>query len=194
MVQLFRRIYFLSKNQRSENPDGAADVRDSVAYRWANGSLPEESFREAGSSIDIGYSPGGAWAARRELLERHGFYDALIVGGGDKMMWAAACGRAQNQSSSYEMGAAQKRHYLEWAESFWGSVQGRVGHIEGDACHLWHGDPRFRRYGGRHQIFGRLEFDPSADICTSAEGVWTWGSNKPDLHDWVTEIFEDRRR
>jgi hypothetical protein len=31
--------------------------------------------------------PGLAWAARRDILEDHGFYDAMIMGGGDTSMF-----------------------------------------------------------------------------------------------------------
>jgi hypothetical protein len=36
--------------------------------------------------------PGLAWAARRDLIERHGLYDAAIVGGGDELFAHAASG------------------------------------------------------------------------------------------------------
>lgn len=36
--------------------------------------------------------PGFAWAAQRELIERHGLYDAEIVGGGDELLAHAAGG------------------------------------------------------------------------------------------------------
>lgn len=35
---------------------------------------------------------GMAWAARRELLEQHGFYDGCVIGGGDSALICAAFG------------------------------------------------------------------------------------------------------
>ncbi len=58
-----------------------------------------------GCAIDFGatsasmlrkYSPGHAWAARRDLLDRVGFYDAMILGSGDFTMAMAAIGRYRN--------------------------------------------------------------------------------------------------
>jgi hypothetical protein len=36
--------------------------------------------------------PGIAWAARRDLVEKHGLYDAAIIDGGDELFAHAACG------------------------------------------------------------------------------------------------------
>ena len=38
-------------------------------------------------------SPGLAWAARRALVQRHGLYDAAIIGGGDLLFAHASSGR-----------------------------------------------------------------------------------------------------
>lgn len=63
---------------------------------------------------------GLAWAARTSLLVRHGFYDALVIGSGDRAMACAAVGRLDNPIAIAKMNKHQKTHYLRWAEPFYG--------------------------------------------------------------------------
>jgi hypothetical protein len=135
-----------------------------------------------------------AWAARRRMLETHGFYDAGVIGGGDALMAAAACGRAPDKARAFQMGPEQSRHYVAWASRFYEDVRGRISFVEGDVVHLWHGDLSDRRYKERFQDFQRFGFDPQHDLAQAPEGVWRWNSNKPELHNWVKGHFEFQDR
>ena len=68
---------------------------------------------------------GLAWAARRELLDEAGFYDACIVGGGDLAMVSAAHGRFDVATRS--MSERQADHYLDWARRYHELVGGETG-------------------------------------------------------------------
>src|SRR5436305_798089 len=72
---------------------------------------------------------GLAWAAERSLMERHGFYDALVVGSGDRALACAALGRPRDAIDTMRMGTAGARHYAAWAQRFHADVQGRVGAV-----------------------------------------------------------------
>jgi hypothetical protein len=135
---------------------------------------------------------GLAWAGRRAVLQRHGFYDAGIVGGGDRAMACAAYGCWQGLEQTHRMNLAQQRHYRNWAEPFFASVRGRVGYVEGSVCHLWHGTIQSRGYRSRFEGLAPFGFDPYTDIALDARGCWRWSSPKPALHEYVRRYLEVR--
>jgi hypothetical protein len=61
----------------------------SIAYRFVNGKLLDEVYRVSGRSGRL-YALGMAWTARHETLERIKLYDAAVLAGGDKYIFAAA--------------------------------------------------------------------------------------------------------
>jgi len=191
MVQPFRRLCYLEQAKQPESAVGAKPLAcfDSVAYRMTRGDLPEESFRVAGSSLRFNYAPGMAWVAQRELLERCQFYDAAILGGGDKLMFSAACGRAEDEAHALGSNLYEKQHYLAWAKEFHEAFRGKFGYVEGDIYHLWHGDLGDRGYGKRREGFDRFNFDPACDISKDERGVWCWNSQKPELHKYVRDLL-----
>jgi hypothetical protein len=133
---------------------------------------------------------GLAWAARRELLDEAGFYDACIVGGGDLAMVSAAHGRFDVATRS--MSERQVDHYLDWARSYHEIVGGETSFVDGVVSHLWHGDFERRRYRARHDGLKRFGFDPLDDIAHTADGAWRWNTAKPRLHAYVTSYFASR--
>ncbi len=138
-----------------------------------------------GMSRSLRYVPGGAWAARRSLLDRHGFYDTAVLGGGDKLMFSAAAGRYDPIGKW--MCPAHQKHFSHWAGPFAQSVDGRISYVEGDLVHLWHGDVCSRRYYERIVGFEDFQFDPAEDLALTPEGVWRWNSQKADMHAFVRE-------
>jgi hypothetical protein len=38
-----------------------------------------------------------------------------------------------------------------------------------------------------------FRFDPHKDIVLTAEGLWRWGTDKPEMHAYVREHFAGRR-
>ena len=131
---------------------------------------------------------GLGWAARRSLLARHGFYDALVVGSGDRALSCAAYGRPDNAIVVTRMNPRQTAHYLRWAEPFYGDVRGNVGCVEGRLYHLWHGDPKNRRYRERHEAFSAYAFDPSVDIVVNSSGAYRLGGRSPRLAEFAGRI------
>jgi hypothetical protein len=137
--------------------------------------------------------PGLAWAARRDLLDRHGLYDACVLGSGDRAIACAAYGRHATAHQAWMQTEAQRRHYLRWAAPFAADVRGRVGFVSGAAFHLWHGSVADRQWRERHEILGRAAFDPARDVARDARGCWRWSSAKPELHGHVRRHFFERR-
>ncbi len=140
-----------------------------------------------------GCALGYAWAAHRDLVREHGFYDACIVGGGDAAMVRAAYGRSDLLIRLVAMNAAQAKHYQRWAKRFYGDVAGSIGCIEGTLFHLWHGAMVDRRYIERQEELSAFGFDPHSDIAIDHEGAWRWSSHKPAMHASVRAYFSSRR-
>ena len=136
---------------------------------------------------------GLAWAARRDVLDRDGFYDACVMGSGNRAMLCGALGMPDDAIHYLQMTPSWADHYRAWAERHFQSVRGGVGYIDGALVHLWHGDLVDRRYQERHREFSAFSFDPATDIALDANGCWRWSSQKPEMHEYVARYFRERR-
>lgn len=195
MVQLFKRVYYLSPRWTPAE-DCATEVeftRPSAAFSISSGSSAASCI---GHSLDtrIGTSASGfAWAARRELLDRHGFFDASIVGGGDRAMACAAYHCFDELIKRHYMNKRQQDRYLSWAKPFYESVRAEIGYLDCGLFHLWHGDVLNRKTRGRHERLQQFQFDPFTDIAIDTNGCWRWNTNKPKMHAYISEYFSSRR-
>lgn len=136
---------------------------------------------------------GLAWAAKKDLLIRHGFYDAMICGSGDRAMAFALYGRYQEVMDSLYANEMQRGHFLRWAKPFHDAVAGRVGCLPGSVRHLWHGDITHRGWASRYRMLAEFNFNPDEDIRTSASGVWELTARQDDLAQRLLQYFISRR-
>ena len=194
LVQAFRRVHYLPRDLGPGEASlaDAESSRSSVASAIASG-LPAHASLSRFSQGRAHYAGGVAWAARRELLDEHGFYDARIVGGGDRAMACAAYGYFDVVMRLQIMNERQEEHYLAWAKPYFESVGGAVSFADYEMFHLWHGEVPGRRYGERHEGLRGFQFDPYEDIAIDENGPWRWDSAKPQMHEWVKEYFASRR-
>ena len=192
IVHLFEERHDLPPDAATEprpTPNATPTAFSSV-YKLVTGQAAPDEFRRMGAVRALRSTTGLAWAGRRDVLDRHGLYDASIVGGGDKANICAALGRFDDVIAGHEMNAARVKHYLAWARPFAATVRGAVGYIPARIFHLWHGDLRDRQYTVRHAWLE--DFDPVADIALDRNGCWRWSSNKHDLHARTRCYFESR--
>jgi hypothetical protein len=193
LVQLFSDMTDLSPDE-AVVPSGQTLVAPSgsgLVYLAANDE--EKAFAILQDSPAIRpVSRGLAWAAKRSVLGQHGFYDALIVGSGDRAMAFAMYGRFQEVMNSLYMNEIQRAHYMRWAVPFHEVVRGRVGHITGRLYHLWHGDIENRRYDQRYRLLSKFDFDPESDIRVGPNGAWEWARQRPDLAQFLANYFAGR--
>ena len=203
MVQLFSRAYYLP----SAVDFGRSLAEQSYLQRRSTASgLAERVLdqNELGTSLEIlkahgmacDYSNGHAWMMRRENLRQTGFYEAMVVGGGDYVHLQAAIGQFEPVRDGHgwkEGHSRQYRHYLRWAERFYRIVQGRIGLVAGNIFNLWHGELLDRQYLPRHRILTAHDFDPDQDIAVDDGGGLRWNSDKPALHQAVRDYFRDRQ-
>jgi hypothetical protein len=195
IIQLYRNVHYLLPH-RSTPEVATAEVeftRPSAAFSISSG-LP--ATLAIGHTLDTreGTSATGfAWASRRELLDRHGFFDACILGGGDRAMTCAANHCFDEIMKRHYWNRRQRDRYLAWAEPFYETVRAETGYLDVDIFHLWHGNVHERGTRTRHQGLQRFQFDPFADIAIDANGCWRWNSEKPAMHDYVSGYFSSRR-
>ncbi len=139
---------------------------------------------------------GYGWAARRELLDRHGLYEYAIIGSGDHYIAHAAFGDGDGSCLDLmtDRDRKQIRHFQDWAIPFSESVEGRVGATPGGVLHLWHGNLEKRRYLLRNRELTELEFDPFTDITALPGKPLEWSSTlrKPKLISMLQEYFASR--
>jgi hypothetical protein len=201
MVQLFSRAYYLPRDVDFERPLAAQSYlqRRSTASGLVAGGLAENSFTASLETLKAhgmasDYSNGHAWAMRRETLQRIGFYEGMVVGGGDYVFLQAAIGQFETvrQGHGWTADSPQYLHFLRWAERLHAVVQGRIGMVPGEIFNLWHGELLNRRYLPRHKILVAHDFDPDRDIAIDEHGALRWASDKPALHQAVREYFQGR--
>jgi hypothetical protein len=194
ILQPFSHVHSLPRDCLPEEYRAeAAECHESICFAIATGVPPVICIGEMISPDGIyTYARGFTWAAQRQLLDRHGFYDACIIGNGDRAMAGAVYG-CYNEVMQFQcMNKWQRARYLEWAMPFHESVSGRTGCMNGNVYHLWHGEMRDRHYRERHKILPRFEFDPFQDIAIDDDGCWRWNTDKPQMHTLVNDYFLSR--
>ena len=193
IIQPFEHSYDLKRSESEETYSRENSYLNGAALAkfQAEGKLAE-NFLQSPILKKAGISPGYAWAARRDLLQRHTLYDSFIIGGGDAAFIAGVFGRNEDLIEIKKMNSQQAAHYLAWEELFHKEVAADLGYIPGNIYHLWHGELVNRNYEGRYHGLAQFDFDPFQDIALAANGCWQWNSAKPELHQYLKDYFAAR--
>jgi hypothetical protein len=192
VIQPFQDVCELARDVPPGQPDHPDNLRigRSLAHGLAVGAVGADML---GENMRLkGWNSGLAWAGRRDAFE-HGFYDACVMGSGNRAIMCAELGRFDHGCGFLKMSDRWKDHYLAWARPHLDYVRGKVGFIGGTVIHLWHGDLKDRRYADRHGGFRRFDFDPAVDIAVNEQGCWRWSSDKPLMHQYVRDYFVARK-
>ena len=195
LIQLFRQVHNLGR-QWVPGKVCAADVeytRPSAAFSLASGVSAAMCLGHLLAHRKGTSAAGFAWAAHRDLLDRHSFYDACIVGGGDRAMACAAHRCFDELMQRHYMNGHERQRYITWAEPYYETVQAENAFLDTDIFHLWHGDIDKRKSYSRHEGFQRFQFNPYTDIAIGEGGSWRWNSDKPEMHQYVREYFASRQ-
>ena len=138
---------------------------------------------------------GFAWAARRDIFDEVGLYDACLTGSGDHLMAHVFAGALQSPCIGAMLGDghAYARHFQLWAKKMDKQCAGNLGHIEGRLFHLWHGNEENRRYRDHNTVFRSFDFDPARDIKIGLEGLWEWTETAGGMQDWAETMLQSRR-
>lgn len=134
-------------------------------------------------------SPGGAWAARRDVFP---LYDRHILGAGDAT--ALAAWTRQIERFTWLMPPRLQTHFVRWAEDAYRKVQGQITHLPGDLVHFYHGTRANRRYLERWEILTAHNYDPTVHVTLDDQGLLCWTSAAPaGLRQGVAEYFLARQ-
>ena len=129
---------------------------------------------------------GFAWAARRELFEQCGLYDACLTGTGDHLMSHAFAGGMRLSPCIQRVFGPQQafaQHFLSWGIKARDLVGGKLGFVPGRIMHLWHGDIVNRRYSELNQEFQQFQFAPERDLRIAENGLWEWNHAPPAMRE-----------
>ncbi len=195
IVQLFRRVHNLGPRWRP-GMDYASHVQftqPSANFCLASGSPMADCLGSLLEDRRQTCAVGLAWAARRELLGQHLFYDACILGGGDRAIACAAHHCFDALVRRHRMNERERRRYIAWAEPLGETVRASTGFLNGEILHLWHGEMSDREKGHTRDGFQRFQFDPYTDIAIDENGSWRWNSDKTEMHEYVRGYFASRR-
>jgi hypothetical protein len=194
IVQPFSHLQHMPRNWRPcEGGTLPEFTQQSVTFMIASGMPASASMAGVDETRLRSNAPGVCWAARRELLEQHGFYDTSVVGGDDRAMATAAYGCFEEAIHRLCMNNWQGKRYLAWAKPFYETVRGEVGVLEGNLFHLWHGEMINRRSVSRYEGLQPFDFNPFEDIAIDDNGSWRWNTNKPEMHEYVRDYFASRK-
>jgi hypothetical protein len=194
LLQPFLSVYEPSADGPVQPTRLPLDARlgHSLAYMHSQGTVTPGLLR-SNMRVDHRSNGGLAWVARREILDRDGFYDPCIMGSGTRAMACAALGTPADAIDYLAMTARWAEHYEAWASAHFGNVRGSIGYTEGALIHLWHGDLNHRRYQARHREFGAYGYNPLTDVALDENGCWRWSSPKTEMHAYVADYFRSRR-
>ncbi len=193
-IQLFSDYLYLDFG--ATGPAREDKTRPPSGYGFVEklGSDPDRAFADNVIMKDVPTTNRGlAWAARREIIDRHGFYDAAIAGKGDRAMAFAMYGKFDDFLSVLDCNENQEKHYLNWAAPFRDSIQQRITHLPGRIYHLWHGDKQNRKYVAMERIVASSGFNPEVDIYVGPGGSWEWAQPRSELAATLELWFADRK-
>lgn len=204
LVQLFSGILHQGEHEQQKSADFSIFPSDyvqevSVAKVLRDGgdifdSIGVRKFHNLHSTIHVPASAAGhAWAARINRKTKTQFYDANILGAGDRIDVATCFTPQEDRDKIIERHVMSDAHYQH--QRRWMRNQGTrtVGYTPGRVFHFWHGDFKNRRYAERSKILINHNFDPTRDIELSDTGAWQWTSPSSQLAKDVAHYFRGRR-
>ena len=128
---------------------------------------------------------GFSWAARREIFD-HGLYAHAITGSGDVLFVNAVLEPIEVWQQIVNPEAQD--FYLKWCNRI---GRKKVGYVESDLLHLWHGNLGLRHYQHRHNILRVNHYDPERDIDFNRDNMME--INNPKLQEDVWGYFRNRK-
>lgn len=130
-------------------------------------------------------SPGGAWAYPRDVVQ----YDRAPVGAGDSLLERAMLG-LMDKSPKNILSNKEYDYYLKWSI---GKQRSDLYYLPITIGHLYHGSRENRKYIDRHIVLQNEDYDPEWDVQIAKNGLLSWASYKPKMHQAVKSYFAERK-
>ncbi len=188
IVQPFDLVLWLPKGAKQFRGRGIAWSGFAAVAHNHPGLFLSGDFDKHGHS-------GYAWAARKDLIQKHGLYDRSIAGSGDHLMAHAMMGDLSSPCVTNSVGAANpfRDSFHAWAKPFHRDVRSKVGFVKGAVLHRWHGDRKKRNYYKRMVGLLARSYNPSLDVRVSSSGALEWTGHGTPLKRWMKDYFTRRQ-
>jgi hypothetical protein len=130
--------------------------------------------------------PGGAWAARRDVLDQiGGLYDGYPAGSGDVFTLGGFLGTTGDRYFRHYSDLVFK-HFAPWRDRAYSVVRGNIGYVHAVASHLFHGMRKNRQYSQRHAAMKEGNFDPARHLERNADGINQLSAACPkEIREWM---------
>jgi hypothetical protein len=115
----------------------------SFSANWVTNKINARS-----ENYDVHGHVGFAWGATRELLDEVPLYDKALIGGADHIIAHAAAGQIPHCCITKSF-KDDIQDVLSWSKLFYAFAKGKIGYVQGDLFHIWHGDINKRDYFNR---------------------------------------------
>ncbi len=115
----------------------------SFCANWVTNQINARS-----ENYDVHGHVGFAWGATRELLDEVPLYDKALIGGADHIIAHAAAGQIPHCCITKSF-KDDIDDVLNWSKLFYVYAKGKIGYVQGDLFHIWHGDIDKRDYFNR---------------------------------------------
>ena len=190
VLQGFSHIIRLSKGM---NDIDLSKVKDG---KKENEKSFGQTYSLVTNKIQRDYS-GYVWCARKSALDKVGFFDEAIIGGGDRLMSYAFYGKLiskiERAKEWYSLNPPKLlNRYFTWLKKVKKEIKGSCYYSNQIILHLWHGDHFDRKYELRNLILTNYDFDPKTDLKKNKYGCFEWASDKYEMHEEIKKYFKER--
>ncbi|WP_431242215.1 cysteine peptidase family C39 domain-containing protein [Flavobacterium sp. P21] len=129
---------------------------------------------------------GFAWGAKREILDAVPLFDKALIGGGDFIIAHAATGQITHPGiGRIFMDNILINQINLWGADFYKVTEGKIGFVEGDLYHIWHGDIEKRQYAKRN------EYNAKTKEIVERDENGLFVTNKPD-DAFIENYFKEK--
>jgi len=186
-IQPFSNAIMLRRGEQLKDQSSNYEKRIAVTKLCRNGDLDILAQRR-GHDVPFAML---AWAARRDCLQQHNFYDAAIVGGADMLFFSAINNKPDFAIWRFNLNNVFAEHYARWAAHIPKPSFGNFGCIDGEIWHLWHGELVNRHRTSRWNLV--TDFNPFLDIKLSDNEVWDFTEKGKRLEAGIKSFFISRQ-
>lgn len=177
IVQMFKYALFLDPNQK------LLETHTSFGYYYSSKNL---------KLIKGEYPhPGYSWCTTKEnILKLGNIYDMGILGSNDTHMSFALIGEYEKgflKSFNYEQDF--KNSVLKWQNRVVKIFKKKVGFIDMNIKHFWHGSRNNRQQIFRWQLLNEFNFNPIKDLIKMKDGHYELKANKNKLETHLIKIL-----
>lgn len=181
VVQMFNQAYFLDANQNLLE----TFISFGFYYATMNLNIAPNQYGH----------PGYAWATTKEnILAMGEFYDCGILGNGDKHMAGAIIGKSDEHGfllKQFPMSEGYKDSLRQWQQRVYPIFKGKLGFVDMEIRHHWHGSKDDRQYMYRWKILMEHQFNPLTDLVKE-NGIYRLNGKQKALEKEIYEFFRGR--